>query len=209
MRFEHFTGKTEEEAIRLAAQARNVNVEDVHSTVIEEKAGFLGLGKSVEIEVWTEQDIETFIHDYIQSYFDNAELDGTTTIVNEDGFYRVSVDTSNNAILIGKSGKSLQAFNRLVKVAASAQFKKRIGVLIDVNGYKEERYEKLTKMAIRVAKDVRRTKIDAALDPMTADERKAVHNALTKMKDISTHSEGEGDKRHINILYTPGKDTEE
>lgn len=44
--------------------------------------------------------------------------------------------------MIGKAGKSLQAFNRLVKAAVSAAFKKRIGLLIDVNGYKEERYEK-------------------------------------------------------------------
>ena len=49
-------------------------------------------------------------------------------------------------------------------------------------------------MAVRVAKDVRRTKIDASLDPMTADERKAVHNALADLDNISTHSEGEGDQ---------------
>lgn len=60
-------------------------------------------------------------------------------------------------------------------------------------------------MAIRVAKDVRRTKVDAELDPMPADERKAIHNALSKMADISTHSEGEGMNRHLCILYTPGK----
>lgn len=47
--------------------------------------------------------------------------------------------------MIGKAGKSLQAFNRLVKAAVSAAFKKRIGLLIDVNGYKEERYEKSVK----------------------------------------------------------------
>ena len=99
---------------------------------------------------------------------------------NDKGFYRITVNTSNNAILIGKGGKSLQSFNRLVKAAVSAEFKKRVGLLIDVNGYKEDRYEKICKMAVRVAKDVRRTKVDATLDPMPADERKAIHNALAK-----------------------------
>jgi len=80
--------------------------------------------------------------------------------------------------------------------------------LIDVNGYKEERYDKICRMAIRVAKDVRRTKVDAELDPMPADERKAIHNALSKMEDISTHSQGEGVNRHLCILYTPGKEVE-
>lgn len=208
MEFEKYTGKSLDEALNAAAQAKGVGVDDLHYTVLEEKSGFLGLGKNVEIEVYSSADIEIFIKDYVQTYFDHAELDGSVEVVNDNGFYRVSVDTKNNAILIGKAGRSLQAFNRLVKVAASAQFKKRIGLLIDVNGYKEERYEKLRKMAVRVAKDVRRTKVDASLDPMSADERKAIHNALTSMKDISTQSQGEGENRHINILYTPGKEIE-
>ncbi len=208
MSFEKFSGKTIEEALQIAADAKGVQADQLHYTVIEEKAGFLGIGKQIDIEVYCEKDVETFIQEYIQSYFDNAELDGSVEIINDKGFYRISVNTNNNAILIGKAGKSLQAFNRLVKVAASAEFKKKVGLLIDVNGYKEERYEKLCRMAVRVAKDVRRTKIDASLDPMTADERKAVHNALSELDNISTHSEGEGERRHINILYTPGKEVE-
>lgn len=209
MEFEKFTGKSVEEALDNAAKERGISVDELNYSVLEEKSGFLGLGKNVEIEVFSSQDVETFIKEYVQTYFDNAELDGSVEVENDNGFYRVSVDTNNNAILIGKAGRSLQAFNRLVKVATSAQFKKRIGLLIDVNGYKEERYEKLRKMAVRVAKDVRRTKVDASLDPMSADERKAVHNALAKMKDVSTQSEGEGSNRHINILYTPGKEIDE
>lgn len=208
MAFEKFSGKTIEEALQSAAETKGVSQNQLHYTVIEEKAGFLGIGKQIDIEVYCEKDVEAFIKDYIQGYFDNAQLDGSVEIVNDKGFYRISVNTNNNAILIGKAGKSLQAFNRLVKVAASAEFKKKVGLLIDVNGYKEERYEKLCRMAVRVAKDVRRTKIDASLDPMTADERKAVHNALSELDNISTHSEGEGERRHINILYTPGKEVE-
>ena len=63
-------------------------------------------------------------------------------------------------------------------------------------------------MAIRVAKDVRRTKIDATLDPMPADERKAIHNALANMEDITTQSTGEGATRRLQILYSPGKEVD-
>ena len=175
---------------------------------MEEKSGFLGVGRSVEIEAYCEKDVENFIVSYIQQYFDNAQLDGQVDIENDNGFYRITVNTSNNAILIGKAGKTLQAFNRLVKAAASAEFKKRVGLLIDVNGYKEDRYEKITKMAIRVAKDVRRTKIDATLDPMPADERKAIHNALANMENITTQSTGEGATRRLQILYSPGKEVD-
>ena len=209
MEFSRFSGKTLEEALQAAAAAKDCAVEELTYSVTEEKAGFLGIGRIVEVEVWCEKDVRSFICDYIQTYFENAELDGHTDIEQDaDGFYRITVDTSNNAILIGRAGKSLQAFNRLVKSAVSAQFRKRIRLLIDVNGYKQERYEKITRMAIRQAKDVRRTKVDAVLDPMPADERKVIHSALADMKDISTKSEGEGTARRLHILCTPGKETE-
>lgn len=208
MEFKRYTEKTLEEALKSAARDKGVSVEDLHYNVLEEKSGFLGVGRSVEIEAYCEKDVENFIVSYIQQYFDNAQLDGQVDIENDNGFYRITVNTSNNAILIGKAGKALQAFNRLVKAAASAEFKKRVGLLIDVNGYKEDRYEKITKMAIRVAKDVRRTKIDATLDPMPADERKAIHNALANMEDITTQSTGEGATRRLQILYSPGKEVD-
>ena len=209
MQFAHYQGKSLEEALQQAAQDKGCEAEALTYTVIEEKSDFLGIGRTVEIEAWCENDVKDFIYDYIQTYFDNAHLDGTTEIVQEpDGFYRITVNTSNNAILIGRAGKSLQTFNRLVKAAASAEFKKRVRLLIDVNGYKEDRYEKITRMAVRVAKDVRRTKVDAVMDPMPADERKAVHNALANMKDITTRSEGEGAGRRLHILYMPGKETD-
>ena len=208
MEFKRYTEKTLEEALKSAARDKGVSVEELHYNVLEEKSGFLGVGRSVEIEAYCEKDVENFIVSYIQQYFDNAQLDGQVDIENDNGFYRITVNTSNNAILIGKAGKTLQAFNRLVKAAASAEFKKRVGLLIDVNGYKEDRYEKITKMAIRVAKDVRRTKIDATLDSMPADERKAIHNALANMEDITTQSTGEGATRRLQILYSPGKEVD-
>lgn len=208
MEFKRYTEKTLEEALKSAARDKGVSVEELHYNVLEEKSGFLGVGRSVEIEAYCEKDVENFIVSYIQQYFDNAQLDGQVDIENDNGFYRITVNTSNNAILIGKAGKTLQVFNRLVKAAASAEFKKRVGLLIDVNGYKEDRYEKITKMAIRVAKDVRRTKIDATLDPMPADERKAIHNALANMEDITTQSTGEGATRRLQILYSPGKEVD-
>ena len=49
MAFEKFTGKTLEEALDQAAQAKNVMVDELHYTVTEEKSGFLGLGKHAAI----------------------------------------------------------------------------------------------------------------------------------------------------------------
>ena len=120
------------------------------------------------------------------------------------------MNAENNAVLIGKMGKTLSAFNTVVRAAVNAEFRKRIDVLVDVNNYKEERYRKLEAMARRTAKQVMRSHVDAELDPMPNDERKVIHKALNDWDHIQTQSVGEGSQRHVCICYVEEKpETEE
>ena len=139
------------------------------------------------------------------TYTVTEETSGFLDVVDDGEYFRVNLDAENNAILIGKNGQTLQAINTVLKSASSSEFKRRIGVLIDINGYKEEKYQKVCSLALRVAKSVQRTKTDATLDPMPADERKAIHNYLANMKHIATVSEGEGNQRRLKIVYSEEK----
>lgn len=200
-----YTGKNLEELLNSVAAEKGVSVEELTYTVKEEKSGFLGIGGRVEAEVYCGKDIEAFLKSYLEQFFTNIEMDAEVTVTDDKGFYRINVDAQNNAVLIGKNGRALQSLNTIIKAAVSSEFKKRVGVLIDINGYKQEKYKKVCSLAMRVAKDVRRTKTDAILDPMPADERKAIHNHLAGMESITTVSEGEGNQRRLKILYAPDK----
>ena len=200
-----YTGKNLDDLLKSVAAEKGVAVEELTYTVKEEKAGFLGIGGKVEAEVYCSKDIEAFLKAYLERFFENIEMQAEVTVENDDGFYRIQINAENNAVLIGKNGTALQSLNTIVKTAASSEFRKRVGVLIDINGYKQEKYHKVCALAMRVAKDVRRTKTDAILDPMPADERKAIHNHLADMDCITTESEGEGNHRRLKIMYTPDK----
>ena len=200
-----YTGKNLDDLLKSVAAEKGVAVEELTYTVKEEKAGFLGIGGKVEAEVYCSKDIEAFLQAYLERFFENIEMQAEVTVENDDGFYRIQINAENNAVLIGKNGTALQSLNTIVKAAASSEFRKRVGVLIDINGYKQEKYHKVCALAMRVAKDVRRTKTDAILDPMPADERKAIHNHLADMDCITTESEGEGNHRRLKIMYTPDK----
>ena len=200
-----YTGKNLDDLLKSVAAEKGVAVEELTYTVKEEKAGFLGIGGKVEAEVYCSKDIEAFLKAYLERFFENIEMQAEVTVENDDGFYRIQINAENNAVLIGKKGTALQSLNTIVKAAASSEFRKRVGVLIDINGYKQEKYHKVCALAMRVAKDVRRTKTDAILDPMPADERKAIHNHLADMDCITTESEGEGNHRRLKIMYTPDK----
>ena len=119
----------------------------------------------------------------------------------ENNIIHLTIDTNHNSILIGKNGKTLQALNEVCRNAANATFKKRVRILLDINDYKQEKYSKLISIAKREASKVAKTKITASLSPMSADERRAVHNALVTFKHVKTVSEGEGRNRHITIVY--------
>ncbi len=201
-----YTGKNLDEVLKSVAEEKGVSVDDLTYTVKEEKSGFLGIGGKVEAEVYCSKDIEEFMKNYLDQFFENIEMQADVVVINDNGFYRINIDAENNAVLIGKNGRALQSLNTIVKAAVSAEFRKKIGVLIDINGYKQDKYKKVCALAMRVAKDVRRTKTDAILDPMPADERKAIHNHLADMENISTVSEGEGNQRRLKILYTPDKE---
>ncbi len=119
----------------------------------------------------------------------------------EDGVLKIILNTSHNSVLIGRNGQTLQAINMLVRQAVGHKFKKHYRLLVDINQYKNDKYEKLIRMAIRLAKEVQRTKVKTVLEPMSSDERRVIHNALSKFNHVKTESVGQGHKRQITIQY--------
>lgn len=203
---DNYTGKTLEEALQAAAEAKNVAVDELTYFVTEEKKGLLGLGSSVSVDAYCMNDIKEFLFDYLGNFFMGIDCDLEAAIEEKNGGFIVNLNADNNAVLIGKMGKTLAALNTVVRGAVNAEFKKRIDILIDVNHYKDDRYHKVTSMARRIAKQVQRTHVDAELDPMPNDERKAIHKALNNWHNIRTESTGEGAGRHLCIIYVPDEE---
>ena len=197
----NYQAKTLEEIIEQAAEDYGCDTSSLMYNVLEEKDGILGIGKSITAEVFTMDDVKEFLFDYMGDFFTGIDLYLECAIEEKDNAFIVNLNADNNAVLIGKMGKTLSAFNTVIKAAVNAKFKKRIDILIDVNHYKSDRYYKLRGMAKRIGKQVQRDHVKVALDPMPNDERKVIHKALNEWHNIKTESEGEGSNRHVCISY--------
>ena len=197
----NYQAKTLEEILEQAAEDYGCDTSSLLYNVLEEKDGILGIGKSITAEVFTMDDVKEFLFDYMGDFFTGIDLDLECAIEEKDNAFIVNLNADNNAVLIGKMGKTLSAFNTVIKAAVNAEFKKRIDILIDVNHYKSDRYYKLRGMAKRIGKQVQRDHVKVALDPMPNDERKVIHKALNEWHNIKTESEGEGSNRHVCISY--------
>ncbi|MBQ8206115.1 MAG: KH domain-containing protein [Bacilli bacterium] len=194
-----YTAKTLNDVLALASEKEGCTIEELNYQVIEEKKGLFV--KKVVIETYGVSDVISFAKDYLLTIIANYDLEGTVTEKYENNIIHLTIDTNHNSILIGKNGKTLQALNDVCRYAVASKFKKHYRILLDINEYKNEKYAKLSRIAKRVAKEVLHTKQTVHLDPMPADERRIVHNSLTKFKNISTQSEGNGNRRHIVISY--------
>ena len=196
-----FLGKTKDEALEKAAAELNVPVENIYVDSYVENKGLFGRIKNVEVTCYTDAMVVDFVVNYLKNIIESMGIEVTLTPSYSDGLIRIKLSTNHNSILIGKDGETLQALNEVCRSAANATYKKRIRVLLDINDYKQEKYSKLISIAKREAIKVSKTKITASLSPMSADERRAVHNALVSFKHIKTVSVGEGRNRHITIEY--------
>lgn len=195
-----FKAKNLEEALEKASKETATPVDQLNYTVKDESKGLFS--KSIEIEVFTLTEVIDFAKAYVTTVIKNYDMEITVDSRIEDGVIHMSLDTSHNSVIIGKNGKTLQALNDATRAAIAGKFKKFYRILIDINNYKDARYDKLIKMAKRLAKDVQKSRIPLHLDPMPADERRIIHNALTGFSNIKTESEGNGSSRHLVISYS-------
>ena len=125
----------------------------------------------------------------------------------------VTFDGQDLGYMIGNHGLHLQAFqyvvSNIVKTRVRKEFKLEeinLAVLVDVGGYREQRAEKIEKLAMQKADDARILGESVDLLPMSASDRRVVHAVLGKFDDIKTESFGEGRDRYVRI--TPLKEEE-
>ena len=196
---EVYTGKTVEEALEEASKELQTPVRDLIYIVLDKKAGLFT--KKFQVEIYNLSDVIRFAEDYLLKVVDALGIESSVKSSLDDDVIRITIDSTHNPILIGKNGVTLQALNELVKLATNNHFHKRFRILLDINGYKDNKYGKLARMARKLAKDVQRTKTTYTFDPMPADERRAIHNACSNMSHIKTESIGEGKTRQVQILY--------
>ncbi len=194
-----FTNKTVEAALEDAAIDLGVDIKSLAYKVVEEKSGLFS--KKATIEVYGMDDAVDYAEDYLQKTIAALGIEISTSATVEDDIIRLSIDSERNPVLIGKGGRTLQALNELVRLAVSNKFHHRFRILLDVGGYKEDKYDRIERIARRVARDVVRDRMDSKLEAMTPDERRIVHNCLNGMEHIATESEGEGNERAVVIKY--------
>jgi spoIIIJ-associated protein len=141
--------------------------------------------------------------DFLETLLDIADLDGDIDVdVDGDRAAIAIVDSEEGRVprrLVGPDGKVLDALQELTRLAVQVETGERSRLMLDIAGHRAQRRSALVDLAKHAIAEVKETGTKRALEPMTAFERKVVHDEVAAAGLVS-ESEGVDPKRHVVIL---------
>ena len=120
----------------------------------------------------------------------------------------VSVEVNEPHFFISHDGEGLQALNHIVhrileKNPSPEGVRSELGgsIIIDINGFQKKHVENVRAVAHMMSERARYFKSNIEVDPMSAFERRIVHEFLSDATDLKTESMGIGRDRRVVIKY--------
>jgi spoIIIJ-associated protein len=137
--------------------------------------------------------------DLLEGLLDALDLPGDLRISVQDAHAEVEVVGLEEGVLIGRRGQTLEAIQELVRTAMQRRFERRSRVLVDVDGYRARRLEKLLERAEDAVREVLDSGEPQRLEPMDAIERRLVHQRVAETAGVISTSHGREPARRIVI----------
>lgn len=207
------SAKTEEEAVAIALAELGLSRSEVEVVVLKKgKTGIFGFGsEEVKVKVTpleklpgNEGDTGIMAKTVLDELLSLSNVPANVVLlgrgVGEVETIQLDIRGEDLGILIGRRGETLSSLQYLVNLIVSRRVKAHAGVVVDVEGYRQRRYESLRLLARRLAEQVKSTGRPVILEPMPPNERRIIHLELKDSPHVTTQSVGQGDERKISIL---------
>jgi spoIIIJ-associated protein len=138
--------------------------------------------------------------DYLEGLLDILDYDGDIDEVVQNGRPFVEIVGDGLDDLVGPSGMTLEALQELARLAVYVQTGHPSRLLLDIGGYRDNRRKELSAIAKNAAERVQEQGEPVTLEPMSAFERKCVHDVITAMAGVRSESEGAEPTRRVVVL---------
>lgn len=196
-----YIGKTKEDAINQAMNDLRETQENLYITEKEMKSTGLFKSKKVEIEVIEREEVIQFIKEFLIEITKKMGLSINLEVKRRPDQVTYVLYADNNAILIGKNGRTLEALTIVTRQAVQTQIDQFFPFTLDVSEYKQNKQKDIERLAKKVAREVATTKIEVKLDSMNSYERRIVHTVLKDHPKVYTESVGEEPNRAVMIKW--------
>ena len=141
------------------------------------------------------------VRDLLEEIVSSLELDAEIEVTEDDEGILGTLEGEDLGLFIGRRGQTIDAVQHLATriVQRDAGDGERVRVTIDAAGWRERRREALEEEADEAAERAIDEERPVSLEPMSAAERRIVHQRLRDREDVETHSEGDEPRRYLVV----------
>lgn len=194
-----FEGKNKEELLNKALNELNASQDEVYYNVEETVSGGLFKSKKYTLNIILKEDIVEYAKNYLKNILDLMGINAELEVQKRDNYIKINMFSDNNAILIGKNGRTMSSMQQLLRQTIKNKLNIKINIILDVEEYKIKQQKNIERLAVKLAKDVIRTNIEVKMDSMNSYERRLVHSRLADFDGVKTESTGEEPNRCVVI----------
>lgn len=145
------------------------------------------------------EEINKTVQTEAESLLAKVGVTASVKVEEEDGSFKVHLDSEENALLIGKHGNTLSSLELVLSLIVAQKTGEFRRIIIEVGGYRQEREDYLRDLATRLRDEVVETGNEKTVRGLKPWERRIVHMYLTEDPDVVTESEGEDRDRVLVI----------
>ncbi|HET7482490.1 MAG TPA: RNA-binding cell elongation regulator Jag/EloR [Actinomycetota bacterium] len=156
-------------------------------------------GSTEDLEPATPEDVAAAAQEFVTGLLQSIGLEAEVTTSVEGSSAFIDVAGESLGSLIGRRGQTLDALQELTRTAVQRRLRARVRLLVDVEGYRARRRASLIDYARAIAERAKERGTEIELEPMTAYERKIVHDAVAEVDGASSFSEGEEPNRKVVV----------
>lgn len=137
--------------------------------------------------------------DYVEGLLDILDYDGDIDELVSAGRPMVEVVGGRLQPLVGQRGATLEALQELTRLAIFRATGSPSRLLLDIGGYRAARRKELAAVARNAVEKVKEHGEAVRLEPMSAFERKCVHDVVNAIPGVQSESEGVEPNRRIVV----------
>lgn len=136
----------------------------------------------------------------IDRVLDELDLDADVEVTEHDDEIVAEIEGEDDlGLLIGRRGQTIDALQLICYRAAFRGRQDRKRVTVDAAGYRRRRAATLERQAEQAAERAESSGRPVELEPMSASERRVIHNHLAERSQIETYSEGDEPERFVVV----------
>ncbi len=147
------------------------------------------------------------VKEFLTGLVEAFGVEGRVEVRVEDDTIIAEVIGEQTEALVGPRGAVMEAVHELTKTVLQRKTQQAARVRLDVAGYAERRRQALTIYANQLIDQVMAEGGELMLEPMSAADRKVIHDAVAARPGVRSYSEGEAPSRYVVIARVPEEES--